>query len=291
MGGIGLYGDAENRERGSYGSSQQAGSGPIRNAYERYHGHEKEDRSRDWMRDVDQNRESNRNYGNSYYSNRSNSSPNYDSIQSGGLFDSDRDFTSGGISSMGGDYDRERTRGRQYGGNYDSAGTYIGDYRNQQRDDFSNQERNQYNSDFTFGSGNTKDRYSNRSSLGMGNQNRDRSGWGSDENRWGGRFGSAQDSDPNRGSHYGGSGYNRQWREDSDRNRGRRHSQNPSNPNLYHSRNFNTGNPDYDRHNFGAADYVRDRNRQEDEDRGFFDRATERVRHWFGADDDDRNRY
>lgn len=298
MGGIGSYGEpGGDRLRNDY-NSEQAASMPMRTAYERYHGHGKADRSNDWIRDMDRNRDYRRNSGNSSSTNSSYgytsyAGPTYGSIQTGGRFDNDRDFTSGGISNMGGDYDRDRTRGRQYRDNYDSAGSYIGDYRRNQGDnDYNNGGSNRYDSGFTFGSSS-----SNRNQASHRPENEDRSYGSRSQNRsgdshWGGRYASDQDWNRNRGSHYGSSGYDNQWRENRSHNQANRHSHNPSDPSRYRSLSTQTGNPDYDRGNFRAADYVHNRPGHQEEDRSFFEKAGERVRSWFGGhDDDDRNRY
>lgn len=303
MGGMGGYGGGNDFSSGSYGGSDRSSSRDIGGGYEGSRGFGGSGRSTDYRR--------NSQYGSMgggfdrSYSGQDYSAPDYPSIQSGGRFDSnrsfgsdrgfnsgDRGFNSGGISSMGGDYDRDRTRGRQYRDNYDSSGGYIGDYGNRgSSNDYSNQGHNSYDSSFTYGGGsssygdnNRNQQYSSRDrglyDYGDGNQS-----------RWGGRYGREQDYTRNLGSHYGSSGYNRNWREDRDRNSSVGSGQGRSESYSNRSHGFNTGNSDYDRRNFGAADYVYDRNRQEDEDRGFIDKATDRVRSWFGADDNDRNRY
>lgn len=229
-------------------------------------------RNSNWGGNINRGRDYDRDYGQSHYGGRSYSGPAYGSIPTGGRYDSDRDFTSGGITNMGGDYDREHNRGRQYRDNYDSAGTYIGDYGNRGGQD---QDRNQYDSGFTFGSGsagspnyghfNTGERYSGRNderfgSYGAGNRSGD--SWAQEDAR------------------YGDSGYSSrgEW------------NQPRSSQGNYNRQGTHTGSHEYDRRNYRTESYGRQRNGHQDDDRGFFDQAGDRLRSWFGGEDDERNR-
>lgn len=221
-------------------------------------------------------REYEREYSQSHDDGHSYSGPDYGSVPTGGRYDSDRDFTSGGITNMGGDYDREHYRGRQYRDNYDSSGTYIGDYDQNQRIRYGSQEQdhNQYNSGFTFGEGsagrpdygdfNSGERYGyykegQSSSFGPGN------------NR--GEFdpGRKQESFSNRGYSRAG-----QWDQPYGQQRN------------FQNQGPHTGNAEYDRRNRMNQDYGRQRSAHPEEDRGFFEQAGDRLRSWFGGDEDDR---
>jgi hypothetical protein len=230
-------------------------------------------------------------------------------------YDQDSHFSAGGISSMGGDYDREGSRGRQYRANYDSAGNFIGSYDSREgmqdsREWRQDSDRRGSHYDSRFGAG--RNQQGNR---GYEGQRRD-SGWGSErgydqyqnaypqrQDPWGtpGRgdsesryrgYPSDQSPYAGSGSYGGGNRYGRSDSYDSDRNRARSagYERDQDENRRRGPKRFNTGDDAYDYRDYGASHQEYNRYRGHQEEEGFLDKAADRVRSWFGGREEDQHR-
>jgi hypothetical protein len=229
-------------------------------------------------------------------------------------YDRDSHFSAGGISSMGGDYDREGSRGRQYPANYDSAGNFIGSYDRREgmgdsrewRQD-SDRGGSRYNSGFDRNRQDWNQEYERqRRDSGWGSErggNYDRTTYGQRQDPWGvpgrGDSDSRYRGYPSSQSNYAGSGSygesNRYGRSDSygsDRNRGRSadYERNQEENRRRGPKRFNTGDDAYDYRDYGAAPQEYNRYRGHQEEEGFLDKAADRVRSWFGGREEDQHR-
>lgn len=198
----------------------------------------------------------------------------------------DRYYNYGGITNMGGDYDRDRYRSIQYRTNYNRDSNFGGEYsgrsnQTENRDSsygeaarFQDGDQGEHHTpaygDFTRGEG-MQQRGANRNDQYASKQS----------SHWGGDY--PHEQERGRDSHFGGSGYQREWQQEREGS---------LYPDYRHRETrTQTGNENYDQGNWGRESYVRPYDRHDyEQDRNFIEKATEsiekaaeRVRSWLGG--------